>query len=128
MAENTNTDTIVHSEAGKKKINVITLIAFCIVILILIIAAVTQTALISKALSNVKEIRARGANVVLLAKNELKADFSDEYHVIGLPDLADEYMAFPEITALQIYSYYVSADKGLDVDKPRNLAKVVTVE
>ena len=82
----------------------------------------------SKALSNVKEIRARGANVVLLAKNELKADFSDEYHVIGLPDLADEYMAFPEITALQIYSYYVSADKGLDVDKPRNLAKVVTVE
>ena len=93
-----------------------------------VIAAVTQTALISKALSNVKEIRARGANVVLLAKNELKADFSDEYHVIGLPDLADEYMAFPEITALQIYSYYVSADKGLDVDKPRNLAKVVTVE
>jgi Na+/H+ antiporter NhaC len=43
MAENTNTDTIVHSEAGKKKINVITLIAFCIVILILIIAAATQT-------------------------------------------------------------------------------------
>ncbi len=93
-----------------------------------VIAAVTQTHLISKSLSNVKEIRARGANVVLLAKNELKDDFSDEYHVIGLPDLEDEYMAFPEIVALQIYSYYVSADKGLDVDKPRNLAKVVTVE
>ncbi len=93
-----------------------------------VIAAVTQTHLISKALSNVKEIRARGANVVLIAKNELKADFSDEYHVIGLPDLDDEYMSFPEIVALQIYSYYVSADKGLDVDKPRNLAKVVTVE
>ena len=93
-----------------------------------VIAAVTQTHLISKALSNVKEIRARGANVVLIAKNELKADFSDEYHVIGLPNLNDEYMSFPEIVALQIYSYYVSADKGLDVDKPRNLAKVVTVE
>ena len=93
-----------------------------------VIAAVTQTHLISKALSNVKEIRARGANVVLLAKNELKGDFSDEYHVIGLPNLNDEYMSFPEIVALQIYSYYVSADKGLDVDKPRNLAKVVTVE
>ncbi len=93
-----------------------------------VIAAVTQTKLISKSLSNVKEIRARGANVVLLAKNELKDDFSDEYHVIGLPDLEDEYMSFPEIVALQIYSYYVSADKGLDVDKPRNLAKVVTVE
>ena len=67
-------------------------------------------------------------NVVLLAKDSFKADFSEEYHVIGLPDLEDEYMTFPEIAALQIYAYYVSADKGLDVDKPRNLAKVVTVE
>lgn len=95
-----------------------------------VIAAATQTQLISKELSNVKEIKARGANVVLLTKEELKADFaqSDEYHVIGLPNLDDEYMSFPEIVALQLYSYYVSADKGLDVDKPRNLAKVVTVE
>lgn len=93
-----------------------------------VIAAVTQTKLISKALSNVKEIRARGANVVLLTKAELEENFDSEYHVIGLPDLDDEYMAFPEITALQLYSYYVSASKGLDVDKPRNLAKVVTVE
>ena len=95
-----------------------------------VIAAATQTKLISKELSNVKEIKARGANVVLLTKEELKADFaqSGEYHVIGLPNLDDEYMSFPEIVALQFYSYYVSADKGLDVDKPRNLAKVVTVE
>ena len=95
-----------------------------------VIAAATQTKLISKELSNVKEIKARGANVVLLTKEELKADFaqSDEYHVIGLPNLDDDYMSFPEIVALQLYSYYVSADKGLDVDKPRNLAKVVTVE
>ena len=95
-----------------------------------VIAAATQTKLISKELSNVKEIKARGANVVLLTKEELKADFaqSDEYHVIGLPNLDDEYMSFPEIVALQLYSYYVSADKGLDVDKPRNLGKVVTVE
>ena len=95
-----------------------------------VIAAATQTKLISKELSNVKEIKARGANVVLLTKEELKADFaqSDEYHVIGLPNLDDEYMSFPEIVALQLYSYYVSADKGLDLDKPRNLAKVVTVE
>lgn len=95
-----------------------------------VIAAATQTKLISKELSNIKEIKARGANVVLLTKEELKADFaqSDEYHVIGLPNLDDEYMSFPEIVALQLYSYYVSADKGLDVDKPRNLAKVVTVE
>ena len=67
-----------------------------------VIAAATQTKLISKELSNVKEIKARGANVVLLTKEELKADFaqSDEYHVIGLPNLDDEYMSFPEIVAL----------------------------
>ena len=69
-----------------------------------VIAAATQTKLISKELSNVKEIKARGANVVLLTKEELKADFaqSDEYHVIGLPNLDDEYMSFPEIVALQL--------------------------
>ena len=67
---------------------------------------------------------------MLLTKEELKADFaqSDEYHVIGLPNPGRRIYVIPEIVALQLYSYYVSADKGLDVDKPRNLAKVVTVE
>lgn len=93
-----------------------------------VIAAATQTHLISKALSNVKEIKARGANVLILTKSELTYNFDNEYHVISLPDLDDEYMAFPEIVTLQLYSYFVSSGKGLDVDKPRNLAKVVTVE
>ena len=45
-----------------------------------------------------------------------------------LPALRDELMVFPAIVVLQLLAFYVSRDKGLDVDKPRNLAKVVTVE
>ena len=45
-----------------------------------------------------------------------------------LPNLPDELMVFPASVALQLLAYYVSSDKGFDVDKPRNLAKVVTVE
>ena len=45
-----------------------------------------------------------------------------------LPAMEDEFMVFPASAALQLLAYYVSMDKGLDVDKPRNLAKVVTVE
>ena len=48
--------------------------------------------------------------------------------MVTLPDLADHFMVFPSIVALQLLAYYVSSDKGFDVDKPRNLAKVVTVE
>lgn len=45
-----------------------------------------------------------------------------------LPDMNDAFMVMPASVALQFFAYYVSADKGFDVDKPRNLAKVVTVE
>ena len=93
-----------------------------------VIAAATQTALLSKELSNVKEVRARGANVVVLTKKEVLGELPAEYASIGLPNLPDEFMTFPEVTALQLFAYFVSSDKGLDVDKPRNLAKVVTVE
>ena len=47
---------------------------------------------------------------------------------LTLPAMADDFMTFPAVVALQLLAYYVSMDKGLDVDKPRNLAKVVTVE
>ena len=93
-----------------------------------VVAAVTQRNLLSKELSNIKEVRARGANVVLFIKEELAGDFSQEYELIALPDMEDAFMVFPASVALQLFAYYVSADKGFDVDKPRNLAKVVTVE
>jgi len=93
-----------------------------------VVALVTQGAIMSKELSNIKEVKARGANVVLFIKEELKAQLKEDYNVVALPDLDDKFMVFPSIVALQLLAYYVSSDKGFDVDKPRNLAKVVTVE
>lgn len=93
-----------------------------------VVALVTQSRIMSKELSNIKEVKARGANVVLFMKEELREKLKEDYKVVALPDLDDHFMVFPSIVALQLLAYYVSSDKGFDVDKPRNLAKVVTVE
>ena len=93
-----------------------------------VVALVTQAHIMSKELSNIKEVKARGANVVLFIKEELAAQLKEDYNVVALPDLDDKFMVFPSVVALQLLAYYVSSDKGFDVDKPRNLAKVVTVE
>ena len=93
-----------------------------------VVATVTQEKLMSKELSNIKEVKSRGADIVLFIKEELSGDLDTEYQVIKLPDMQDEFMVLPASVALQLLAYYVSSDKGFDVDKPRNLAKVVTVE
>ena len=93
-----------------------------------VVALVTQEKIMSKELSNIKEVRARGAKVVLFIKEALSIQLKEGYHMVTLPDLADHFMVLPSIVALQLLAYYVSSDKGFDVDKPRNLAKVVTVE
>lgn len=91
-----------------------------------VIALMTQRYLATKQMSNIKEVLSRKAEVITFIKKSLvnkdiKSDFV-------LPDLDDDFMAVPSVIALQLLAYYVSSDKGLDVDKPRNLAKVVTVE
>lgn len=93
-----------------------------------VVAAVTQEKLMSKELSNIKEVKSRGADIVLFIKEGLAADVKDLYDTFLLPDMQDEFMVMPASVALQLLAYYVSSDKGFDVDKPRNLAKVVTVE
>ena len=93
-----------------------------------VVATVTQEKLMSKELSNIKEVKSRGADIVLFIKEALSGDLDTEYQVIKLPDMQDEFMVLPASVALQLLAYYVSSDKGFDVDKPRNLAKVVTVE
>lgn len=93
-----------------------------------VVALVTQEKLMSKELSNIKEVRTRGANVVLFMKETLAEELMEDYDVIMLPAISDVFMVFPAAIALQLLAYYVSSDKGFDVDKPRNLAKVVTVE
>lgn len=91
-----------------------------------VIALLTQSNLMSKQVSNIREVQSRGASVISFIKSTLKTK-----HVecsFELPNLEDDFMAIPAVVAMQLLSYYVSSDKGLDVDKPRNLAKVVTVE
>jgi len=88
----------------------------------------TQERIMSKELSNIREVRSRGADVALFIKADLIQSSTREFDTFVLPNLPDELMVFPASVALQLLAYYVSSDKGFDVDKPRNLAKVVTVE
>ena len=93
-----------------------------------VVALVTQERVRDKELSNIREVQSRGASVVILVKDSIDLADADYTHVFTLPAMDDVAMAFPASAALQLLAYYVSMDRGLDVDKPRNLAKVVTVE
>ena len=91
-----------------------------------VIALLTQEKLMSKQILNIREVESRGATVISFVKDGLQTkDIKPDFI---LPNLNDDFMAIPAVVAMQLLAYYVSADKGLDVDKPRNLAKVVTVE
>ena len=94
-----------------------------------VIAVVTQDNLKDKELSNIREVMSRGAKIMLFARERYEINDMDEWsESFSLPEMPDKFMVFSASVALQLLAYYVSADKGLDVDKPRNLAKVVTVE
>lgn len=93
-----------------------------------VVASVTQEKLVSKEISNIKEVKSRGADVVIFIKETLAANLKEDCSMFRLPAMRDEFMVMPASVALQLLAYYVSSDKGFDVDKPRNLAKVVTVE
>lgn len=91
-----------------------------------VISLLTQENLINKQINNVKEVETRGGKVISFVKKGIKRNNIN--YDFELPELEDDFMPFPAVAALQYLAYYVSSDKGLDVDKPRNLAKVVTVE
>ena len=91
-----------------------------------VIALMTQEYLSSKQVSNIREVQSRGAKVITVCTRSLKAYATDNF--IELPDLDDEFTVIRAVVVMQLLAYCVSSDKGLDVDKPRNLAKVVTVE
>ncbi|MCI9201892.1 MAG: glutamine--fructose-6-phosphate transaminase (isomerizing) [Lachnospiraceae bacterium] len=94
-----------------------------------VVAVVTQSKLQLKEFSNIKEVQSRGAGVILFMKETFELDKEAAWEsVFQLPAMEDSFMVMPASAALQLLAYYVSLDKGLDVDKPRNLAKVVTVE
>lgn len=93
-----------------------------------IIAINTQEALFEKSISNIKEVKARGAFVISITqeKNRIIEEVSDR--TIFIPNTPDLIVGISAIVPMQLLAYHVSILRGLDVDKPRNLAKSVTVE
>ena len=93
-----------------------------------VIALATQQKVLPKTVSNMKEVKARGAKTVLICQNTAVVD-TDAYDFrIDLPAAHDELMPFPAAVVMQLMSYYKAVQSGCDVDKPRNIAKSVTVE
>lgn len=93
-----------------------------------VIAVATQSALFEKTLSNVRTVKSRGAKVVMICKESEQLDKECADFKIGLPQAEDLYLPLISVVAMQLIAYYTAVQRGCDVDKPRNLAKSVTVE
>lgn len=94
----------------------------------LVTALLTQEALYKKTISNIVEVQTRGAFIMLLTNEDNKeADKCGDF-VIRIPKTNQYFTTSLAVIPLQLLAYYVSVGKGCDVDKPRNLAKSVTVE
>lgn len=94
----------------------------------IVLSLATQDFLFEKMYSNIVEIKARNAHVVSIVKegnNKIEAISTE---TIYIPDCADEVSPLLSVVPLQLFAYYVAKEKGEDIDKPRNLAKSVTVE
>ncbi len=93
-----------------------------------VVALATQSAVREKLLSNLREVRARGARVLLLCPEGAEVDTGAADQILRLPPLPDLLAPLAAIVPLQLFAYEVSLLRGCDVDRPRNLAKSVTVE
>ena len=115
----------IHSEAyaaGELKHGPIALIENGITV----ISIITDKNLVEKTISNIQEVITRGAKTLVITNQELPSNNIDT--VITVPDTNVLLSPILSIVPLQLLSYFISKEKGLDVDKPRNLAKSVTVE
>ena len=93
-----------------------------------VLALITQDNLVDKTMSNIKEVKARGAVVVAVCKENLQEACQECDEQILLPNVDQLLAPLVSVVPLQIFSYYMAIFRGADVDKPRNLAKSVTVE
>lgn len=94
----------------------------------LVVAVATQETLYPKMLSNIMEVKTRGAFVMAVTDTEHKEMEKTADYVLYIPKTKPVFANSLAIIPLQLFAYYVSLGRGLDVDKPRNLAKSVTVE
>ncbi len=93
-----------------------------------VLALISQDHLVEKTMSNIKEVKARGAVVVAICKENLQEACQECDEQIILPNVNPILAPIVAVIPLQIFSYYMAIFRGADVDKPRNLAKSVTVE
>ena len=93
-----------------------------------VIAVATQSNLLAKTISNVEEVKSRGAWVVVICTEEADIEKKAANHLICLPKMDDLLMPMLAAIPMQYIAYYTAVLKGCDVDQPRNLAKSVTVE
>lgn len=117
----------IHSEAyaaGELKHGTLSLITEGIPV----VALATQSKVYPKMISNIREVRARGAMVILITNGDTEVDSSIYDYHIALPVMDDMLTPFTAGVVLQLLAYYTSLHRGLNVDQPRNLAKAVTVE
>lgn len=117
----------IHSEAyaaGELKHGTIALIEEGTVV----VALCTVRDLFDKMLSNIKEVKARGAVVIAIAEEGQTEIEKEADYVVYVPKCDELVLPSEVVVPLQLFSYYVASLKGLDIDKPRNLAKSVTVE
>jgi glucosamine--fructose-6-phosphate aminotransferase (isomerizing) len=94
----------------------------------LVVALATQKDLYEKMISNIKEVKARGAYVLAIAQEDQREVEKVADEVFYIPKINDHITSIPIIPILQLIAYYIAVARGCDVDKPRNLAKSVTVE
>ncbi len=115
----------IHSEAyaaGELKHGPIALIENGVTV----VAIMTDEKLVEKTISNVQEVITRGAKTLIITNQDLGELQFD--NVVNIPKTNSLISPILSIVPLQLFAYYISKEKGLDVDKPRNLAKSVTVE
>ena len=95
-----------------------------------VIALISNDDICLKTISNIKEVKSRGAYVILLIKNSLNVDLDDDCYddIIYIDDSHYLTQAILNVIPLQLIAYYTAKERGCDIDKPRNLAKSVTVE
>jgi len=93
----------------------------------LVVAISNCPPLYGKIMSNVEQVMSRGAKVLLIG-NCPNIEPNDKVFHIALPEISELFSPSLSVMVLQLFSYYIAANKGLDIDKPRNLAKSVTVE
>jgi glucosamine--fructose-6-phosphate aminotransferase (isomerizing) len=91
-----------------------------------VISILTDSSLAKKSISNIQEVITRGAKTIVVTNQDLDGHSFD--YVIEIPKICPLISPILSVVPLQLLAYYISKNKGLDVDKPRNLAKSVTVE